>query len=122
MSAYTPTMGEVRKAYAAGMRSGGAVGSAGTWRLEFNRWLAAHDAEKRAEWEKAEQGEVEWEYRYAEVYYGGEMYTYGPTGSPDWSFASAASAADGRVEDSDIVVRRRKAGPWVPVNENGENQ
>ena len=50
MSDYAPTTGEVRRRYAyarsgkPGHKNQGAV-------AEFDRWLAAHDAEKRAEWE-----------------------------------------------------------------------
>jgi hypothetical protein len=65
----------------------------------------------------AEQGEPEWEYRYAEIY-PDATYTYGPKGDPDRSFATAAEAQQARVDDSDVVLRRRKAGPWLPVEEN----
>ena len=66
MSEYTPSTGEVREQYARGARGGyGGSAEAGAHRHvneqnRFDRWLAAHDAEKRAEWE-AEQGEPEWE-------------------------------------------------------------
>ena len=53
MSVYTPTTEDVETHWAD-------VGFAGD-RASFRRWLATHDAEKRAEWE-AEQGETEWEY------------------------------------------------------------
>ena len=50
MNDYTPTTEEVRIKYR--LSSGRQPGDF----AEFNRWLAAHDAEKRAEWE-AEQGD-----------------------------------------------------------------
>lgn len=66
MSDYTPTTQQVEHAYA--------NDSEAEYRdpieypalvrqnkVEFRRWLAAHDAEKRAEWE-AEQCQTEWEY------------------------------------------------------------
>ena len=51
MSDYTPTTEEVREDYALGRNE--VVGAEGydPHRAEFYRWLAAHDAEKRAEWE-----------------------------------------------------------------------
>ena len=61
MSDYTPTTEEVREEYALGLNEGVGAGWYDEHRVEFDRWLAAHDAEKRAEWE-AEQGETEWEY------------------------------------------------------------
>lgn len=41
MSEYTPTTGEIRDRW----------GKMPHLRAEFDRWLAAHDGEKRAEWE-----------------------------------------------------------------------
>lgn len=116
---YTPTTEEVRGDYAnfqlpaegGDFRDEYADGLAG-----FDRWLAAHDADKRAEWE-AEQGEVEWEYSIAYPRCG-EWYTDGVE-----PFESERDALDdlekGDYLSSDRVVRRRKAGEWVPVNENG---
>ena len=49
---YTPTTEEVREQYWAA--SGDRRRGSSAWG-EFDRWLAAHDAQKRAEWE-AEQG------------------------------------------------------------------
>lgn len=60
------------------------------------------------------QGEPEWEYRYAEVYPDGSTYTYGPKGDPG-AFATIEAARAEAVEESDIIVRRRPAGPWVAV-------
>lgn len=55
MSEYAPTTGEVRRRYAyarsAGHKNQSAV-------AEFDRWLAAHDAEKRAEWEAERRAPV----------------------------------------------------------------
>lgn len=63
MSDYTPSTEEARAACARdAMRSAMHNDSLAAQRgakEAFDRWLAAHDAEKRAEWE-AEQGEVEW--------------------------------------------------------------
>ena len=57
MSDYTPTTEEVREDYALGRNEVVGAGWYDEHRVEFDRWLAAHDAEKRAEWE-AEQGET----------------------------------------------------------------
>lgn len=63
MSDYTPTTEEMRGNYVSNLFEGGGSDEArAEWDYErengeqiFDRWLAAHDAEKRAEWE-AEQG------------------------------------------------------------------
>lgn len=115
---YTPTTQAVRLNYitanAGPYRGGGANAAAA-----FDRWLAAHDAEKRAEWE-AEQGTRR-------------------------VFAAAYRAPNGRVisiggetvvqehaqKTVDEFAREDDEGPayflasrivpqWVPVNENGE--
>ena len=51
MSDYTPTTEEVREDYAIGRNEEVGAGWYDQHRTEFNRWLAAHDAAKRAEWE-----------------------------------------------------------------------
>lgn len=65
-------------------------------------------AEKRAEWE-AEQGETEWEYdirpKDDEVPLGG---------SPMPTFGAAQTRAN-NIRGGWVIVRRRKAGPWLPV-------
>lgn len=70
MSDYTPTTQAVRLNYItanAGPYRGGEANAAAA----FDRWLAAHDAQKRAEWE-AEQGEGHAEYaEYAVEFDGG---------------------------------------------------
>lgn len=58
--------------------------------------------------EAALPGDDDWEYRYAEVYED-ETYTYGP-GDGLW-YETAEGARASRVEDSDVIVRRRKPGP-----------
>lgn len=121
---YTPTTEDVEVYFALGLAEY-SVGNEHTLSAAhdgFRRWLAAHDAALRAEWEAerlAEPSEVEWEYRYAELL-SGTMYTYGPEHTEDMSFESFEEASGARIEDTDIVVRRRPAGPWVPVNENGD--
>lgn len=109
MSEYAPTTGEVRRRYAyarsAGHKNQSAV-------AEFDRWLAAHDAEKRSEWE-AEQGaeEPEWEYRV----------------SGDGGFRTSASSLHHAMKcrvGGDRIEKRTKAvpaGPWVPVEQEGES-
>lgn len=58
MSEYTPKTDDVREDYAIGRNEVIGAGWYSQHRAEFDRWLAAHDAAKRAEWE-AEQGEPE---------------------------------------------------------------
>jgi len=93
---------------------------------EFDRWLAAHDAEERTEWE-AEQDteEPEWEYGY----------------TSKWGTLAAASQADAETRAADYVrgitearesgdlkhhgklvkrIAASKAGPWMPVEQENE--
>jgi len=51
MNNYTPTTEEVREDYELGRNEVAGAGGHDQYRAEFNRWLNAHDAEKRAEWE-----------------------------------------------------------------------
>ena len=110
---YTPTTEEVRNHYAYG------CGPEHTWaetREDFDRWLGAHDAEKRAEWE-AEQGEVEWEYGWSWADQPDEVNPYHPECSETERRELTANRSR-RI--APVTNYRRKAGPWVPVNENGE--
>jgi len=113
MSDYTPTTKEIIEHWSAvrGQAIDPAARDRPLERAEmFRRWLAARDAEKRAEWE-AEQGEVEWEH--------GVGY-FGDRG--DIARFSSAAVADeaANLRLGDVRLRRRKAGPWVAANENGE--
>lgn len=142
MSDYTPPTDDVRNHYAYG------CGPEHTWaesREDFDRWLAAHDAEKRAEWEAeqsradavgsmsvyddgytagvaegravalAEQGEVEWEYGLADE---GAVEPYSDYSTDlDWLLDGLHP-----LDRGTIILRRRKAGPWVPVDENGSER
>lgn len=100
---YTPTTEVVR-----GRHNANATLDSRTWRMadaEFDRWLAAHDAEKRAEWE-GEQGETEWGMGYW-------------TGRGALFVDEAVNEEDAhfRVEHSivyDFVVSRQ-ATPWLPI-------
>jgi len=58
----------------------------------------------------------EWEYAVAEVL-SGELYVY----DMKECFTEAEARAQ-RVEDDDIIVRRRKAGPWEPVPSTTEQE
>lgn len=109
MSGYPPTTDEVRATY---------IGEPKHWLdeqigAEFDRWLAAHDAVKRAEWE-AEQGETEWE--------------YGATNAFDDKPVSIRDTLAEAVEAQAFYTRERgrktnlmmrakavPAGPWLPV-------
>ena len=121
---YTPTTAEVIRKYATGATWQRQRFSAGE--DEFIRWLAAHDAQKRAEWE-AEQGELEWEYAY-ELIESDTRDVLTRSGSFDTEQAARHWAPVAHRDESDpeyppldtLIVRRRKAGPWVPVNESGD--
>lgn len=171
MSDYTPTTAQVREA---------TIASGYYDRAEFDRWLAAHDAEvastaltevwreyasgsfsdslallllddpteqdvaawlaqytaeKRAEWE-AEQGKVEWAWQwcYVEKWADGsgvyERVTldtlkkarrYLRDNAEHLAALNAQATDDDRVVASIEKRRVTEPGPWVPVNENGEN-
>lgn len=69
--------------------------------------------------ELAEQGEVEWEYSRGYKQEGGfvgQLSDYASTWLPGAEAEVAAAQGDGYS----ILIRRRKAGPWEPVEENGE--
>ena len=122
---YTPTTEEVREAFSE-MSSWDM--SADETDAAFDRWIAA----LRAEWE-AEQGEVEWEY--------GSEGAEGTLDSdprpltddkPYWPQSIPAGVHEPDAEQAAQIVaswnegdpgsahliRRRKAGPWKPVDEN----
>ena len=108
---FTPTTDQVRSAYAhdpeAEYRDPVGFPSMQRENLRaFDRWLAAHDAEVRAgvlaeepEWECTRQAEAN-----------------GWTGPA--VYRDEAHASDGLMHGW-RVVRRRKAGPWVPVKREG---
>lgn len=116
MSDYTPTIDQLRDWYTAAAGRTAAP-------EEFDRALAAHDAEKRAEWEAerlAEQGEVEWEYgiSYApgnEEFEGQDL----PTIQRRVKYIRRQGGYYSRTVRA---IRRHPAGDAVPVNENGESQ
>lgn len=102
---------------------------------EFDRWLATHDAEKRAEWEAeaerhnvqllreavkrealAEQGETEWEYGLMAD--GDDEPWSDYSADLDWLISEAGSS----ISSTDRAVRRRKAGPWEPVPDTTNNE
>lgn len=163
MSEYTPTTEEVQKRYAEGEEHLHTYGPA-PLRTEFNRWLAAHDAEVRAgeadAWDAGYEAGAEDQ---AEV----EGHRYRPGAKDTWDFDHWTKNPHRDVESPDAVVaeepeweygvwlkhatspftppvmsvrnleaakhlaalnplhaptyfRRRKAGPWVPVKQEGE--
>ena len=57
-SEYTPTDNEVRRKYSRGMKSDGTSTQFVKWQKEFDRWLAAHDAELRAQIAAELRGEL----------------------------------------------------------------
>lgn len=118
MTDYTPTTEEVR-----GRHNANATLDGRTWRMadaEFGRWLAQYTAEKRAEWEAArlaEQGETEWEYGIRDE--GAD----GPFTDHYESIDAMSNDFDGFLaQKGEEIVHRRKAGEWLPVDENGDKK
>ena len=98
MSDYTPTTATVRERFADGFGLNYARALE-----DFDRWIAAHDAVKRAEWE-AEQGETEWEYGH-DCDESRATHHKNPSPQNPWqSMGTCTSATD---------YHRRKAGPWL---------
>lgn len=102
MSDYTPTTDDVRGTYADGMwyvnrRMDGTLS-------EFDRWLAAHDAEVRA---SVVSEEPEWEYGIRAE--GDEEPYTDHSDDPDWLCDQITP------EPGDAIVRRRKARPWEVI-------
>lgn len=103
MSEYTPTTAEIRRAL---------LSVASPTTEEFDRWLAAHDAEVRA---SVVTEEPEWEYGVKP--YPGEDDVY-PAGE-----TAARLMARRGSEDGYQLMRRTKtisAGPWVLVEQGDE--
>ncbi|MGN7978222.1 hypothetical protein ACTJJ4_11675 [Microbacterium sp. 22195] len=104
MTDYTPTTEEVREQYWAA--SGDRRRGSSAWG-EFDRWLAAHDAQKRAEWE-AEQGERR------------------PCRLPHTAPPCTTCRCGARVTWDAARERTERlaeqAEVWLPVDENGESK
>lgn len=104
---YTPTMARLRREYIE-MREA-AFGFSDLYAAEWDRAVVAHVAEKRAEWE-AEQGEPEWEYACRDDRTGSVT----SVGAP-WMDHEYAERVTANEYPYMAGVRRRKAGPWLPV-------
>jgi len=118
VSTYTPTTEEVRHAYWSHttyerVLLGDAASYVGG---EFDRWLAAHDAEVRA---AAEQGteEPEGEWLVTTTLDNGRSTSSGVTDEETARAIMRWSEEDGLQRE---LYRRRKAGPWMPVEQEGE--
>lgn len=120
MSEHTPTTDEMLDGYVTMRRreiSGDRVLASVQALGEAERWLGAHDAAKRTEWE-AEQGETEWAVRLR---------------PDDETYVVARNEQDAWAEQAyvldmfpDATVMRRMIpdpGPWEPVtNTEGESE
>lgn len=121
MSDYAPTTEDVREDYAIGRNEVIGAGWYSLHRAEFDRWLAAHDAVKRAEWE-AEQG---WEYAIGAQSEDrpGKFWR-----DSDWDTTTELHEALGDLEDAlpvfsnAVVIRRRPSTPWLPVPDTTNNE
>lgn len=124
---YTPTTEEVRDYIRTADRVTAHMFAAGADSVEaFDRWLAAHDAEVRA---GVVAEEPEWEVGYQLTQDDGASIG---TGWPYPTVEEAARDGHRRATETNedypmyprvhsVVVRRRKAGPWVPVKQEGAN-
>ncbi|WP_424937542.1 MULTISPECIES: hypothetical protein [Bacteria] len=140
MSDYTPTTEDVRRS------------ALEYWPPitgeEFDRWLAAHDAEVRAALEAAEKRAEYWEseYRTAEDTKAELRAALAEQGTEEWEYGAQHSQGTNphpsRKRAEEMVawhaskdarkrpeargkaglVRRRPAGPWVPVDQPAANQ
>lgn len=115
MSGYTPTIAELREAWlSAECEERDSTTSDDDLRAEFDRALAAHDAEVRAAVVAEEPG---WEY--------GAQHSQGINAHPSRKQAEEMvawhAAGDERKQlharGKTALVRRRKAGPWEAVTD-----
>lgn len=121
MSEYTPSMEELREAWlSAEFEERDSTTSDDDLRAEFDRALAAHDAEVRA---GVVPEEPEWEYgvRLHRIPpgRGTNLAAYTPLTTPHRTLESAERMAALNPLYQPTFHRRRKAGPWMPV-EQGE--
>ncbi len=119
MSDYTPTMERLRADYLR-MRAE-RFGFTDLYAAEWDRALAAHDAEVRA---GVVTEEPEWEYRvrlHPDIEYkpNENRATYTPPTTPHTSLERAQEMAGLNPRYRATYHRRRKAGPWVPVKQEG---
>ncbi len=140
MAEYTPSTGEVRRRYAYARSSGHKNQSAVA---EFDRWLAVHDAEVRAQAEAVVSmsayddghtaGEIagrasvateepDWEYRAVACELdSGDIYDStrpAPSAGEAIDVAAAERLLESNPDMPALVIstqRRRKAGPWGPI-------
>ena len=118
MSEYTPTTEDVRFAMA-GLRMSA---ERFVTRDSFDRWLAAHDAEVRAD------EAAQWAQAVIDSGKQGERIGAARAGvvaeEPEWEYGVKFDDLPGRVfdrlpGDPRATHRRRKADPWVPVKQEG---
>ena len=111
MNNYTPTTEEVREDYALGRNEVVGAGWYDQHRAEFDRWLAAHDAEVLAA-AGVTQPEPEYEYAMED--------DLGMSFAKDRRDAERHASFQSK-EYHPRVVRHVKAGDWEPVpNQTGE--
>lgn len=105
MSEYTPSTGEVRRRYAYARSAGNKNQSAVA---EFDRWLAAHDAEVRASLVTEEpEGEVEYRVFDRE----GEL----------WAGSSTLEEAMHYLAQDPTGCARIERAVWTPVQQGGDD-
>lgn len=128
MSAHMPTTEEIRDYIRAADRVTAHMFSADAPDAvdAFDRWLATHDAEVHA---SAVVEEPEWEWGYRLVGDDGNVYKTGfayddPAEPSERAKMRAAEENEVREETGEprlapVLIRRLKAGPWVPVEQGG---
>lgn len=122
MSDYTPTTETVRERFADGFPRAGYIQAL----EDFDRWLAAHDAEVRA---GVVAEEPEWEYGWKSHFPNGEEYEWLACESrrdaeQQIRSAQAAETVSGYEGDERLTYslwKRTKSrpGPWVRVKQEG---
>ncbi|WP_323986220.1 hypothetical protein [Microbacterium plantarum] len=119
---YTPTTEEVREYLEAADRVTAHMFSpdAPDAAEAFDRWLAAHDAQVRAEAIRTAAGG--WEYGAIYQADNGREMRWFSMGAGAFAIREAAEKEVERFADSQIVLGRRiKPGAWVPVQTDGDN-
>ncbi|RBO72824.1 hypothetical protein [Microbacterium sp. H6] len=126
MSEYAPSTRDIREMFHIGMFSQHKTPA----RLNlpaFDRWLAAHDAEVRA---GVVAEEPEWEYGWRSLWPDGEEYEWQALPNREAAeeairihqdFEDNTDQIGGRLEFTLWKRTKSKAGPWVPVKQENDN-
>ena len=122
MSDYTPTTATVRERFADGFGLNYARALE-----DFDRWIAAHDAEKRAEWEAEQPEGRRWYAACWQDYNGALSNLESSSVSREHAEADvkrwrAAEAKEEGGEPDRVILAMKISFPWLPVPDTTNNE